>query len=84
MDQAATHRLSGYGVADAVVRIEGRDGGIMGAGVAISPRHIATCTHVLLDALDLDHGCLPPLGAVIEVTVWHSGAPQHPKVRLLP
>ena len=50
MDQPKSHQLTGYGVSESTVCIQGES---TGTGVAISPRHIATCAHVVLDALGL-------------------------------
>ena len=83
MDQPQTHRLSGYGVTTATVRIERDATGSSGAGVAISPRHIATCTHVVLDALGLEETEELPPGREITITVWCDGQPQ-PRKRAAP
>ena len=80
MDQPRTHRLSGYGVSECAVFIQGQENG---TGVVISPRHIATCAHVVLDALGLPHGQTSPPQGSLQVTIWHAGEPRHVKLRIL-
>jgi formylglycine-generating enzyme required for sulfatase activity len=76
MDQPAPHRLKGYGVTESAVRIEDQEGHIQGSGVAVSPRHVATCAHVVLDALGLERNAAPPEGATLTAAVWRAHQPQ--------
>ena len=84
MDQPKTHRLSGYGIIESTVRIDGGEGAVSGAGVAVSPRHVATCTHVLIDALGLDENDTLPQGETISLTVWRDRQPQVRSAQIMP
>jgi formylglycine-generating enzyme required for sulfatase activity len=84
MDQPNTHRLSGYGIIQSTMRIDGGKGTASGAGVAVSPRHIATCTHVVLDALGLENNDTLPQGQTIDLTVWRDSQAGTCKARTMP
>ncbi len=84
MDQPQTHRLSGYGITEATVRIEHEETGTSGAGVALTPRHIATCAHVVLDVLGLTRTEELPPGREITITTWYDGQSQPQKTQILP
>ncbi len=75
MDQPKAHRLKGYGVTQSALRIESQDGRICGAGVAVSPRHVVTCTHVVLAAIDLQKTDGVPVGVKISLTEWSNAQP---------
>ena len=81
MDQPKTHRLSGYGISESVVCIQSQ---ATGTGVAITPRHVATCAHVVLDALGLDRGQTPPAQADLKVSVWQDGTERRIKMQFPP
>ncbi len=74
MEQQKNHRLAGYGISQGAVRINASNGDICGAGVAISPRHVATCTHVLLDAFGLKERASLPEQESVPLILWLQGS----------
>ncbi len=79
MDQSAdsriilSHRLMGYGVHESAVRVESTNDVIQGAGVAITPRHIASCAHVVLDVLELQRDQVETPRGVIRLIIRRDG-----------
>ncbi len=84
MDQPKNHRLNGYGISESTVRVESGSGGISGAGAAVTPRHIVTCTHVALHAMGLEESSDLPEGAEITVSIWPRDGKQTRRVVTTP
>ena len=75
--------MNGYGVTESAVRIKNEQDRVCGTGVAVSPRHVATCAHVVLDALGLKPDGVPPLGAKVGATGWRSQQPEPLRLKVL-